>query len=128
MFIKDSRFKVASARSHYPERLGLALIINVPFLITVFLNLIMPFVDPVTREKIKLNPKVVEEGIIDADQVMKEWGGSIDFEYKHEEYWPTLIQMTQSRREQWLERWRSLGAEVGLSEWDYKQTRELEVL
>jgi len=117
----QSRKVLNILQSHYPERLGLALIINVPFLVTMFLNLIMPFVDPVTREKIKINPKVVEQGIIDADQVIKEWGGSVDFEYKHEEYWPQLIQTTKSRRGKWLDRWRSLGAKVGMSEWDYKE-------
>lgn len=31
---------------HYPERLGKAFVINVPYFVTLFLKLIMPFVDP----------------------------------------------------------------------------------
>ncbi|CCO28610.1 CRAL-TRIO domain-containing protein C23B6,04c [Rhizoctonia solani AG-1 IB] len=33
-------------QNHYPERLGLALIINVPTMINLFFKAIMPFVDP----------------------------------------------------------------------------------
>lgn len=81
----------------------------------------MPFVDPITRQKVKINPNVVEQGIIEADQVFQEWGGTVDFEYKHEDYWPELVKLTQGRRQKWLERWRALGGTVGISEWDYKQ-------
>lgn len=89
-----------------------------------FLNLIFPFVDPVTREKIKFNPKVVDQGIMAADQVMKEWGGIVDFEYKHDEYWVELVRLCETRREQWLQRWRLLGGTVGISEWDLKQKEQ----
>lgn len=76
-------------QSHYPERLGLALIINVPFLVNAFLKLIMPFVDPVTRNKVKLNPQIFEEGYMAKEQVMQEWwGGDRNFEYDHSKYWP----------------------------------------
>lgn len=89
-----------------------------------FLNLIFPFVDPVTREKVKFNPKVVEEGIMEPDQFMTEWGGSVEFEYKHEEYWKELVRLCETRRQMWLQRWRGLGGTVGINEWDYKQGSE----
>lgn len=89
-----------------------------------FLNLIFPFVDPVTREKIKFNPKVVEHGLINPDQVMTDWGGSVEFQYKHEAYWTELVRLCETRRETWLKRWRALGGTVGISEWDYKQRGE----
>ncbi|KIJ52629.1 hypothetical protein M422DRAFT_26201 [Sphaerobolus stellatus SS14] len=108
-------------QSHYAERLGLALIINIPYLVTLFLNLIFPFVDPVTRAKIKINPKVVEDGIIESEETMKEWGGSVEFEYKHEEYWQELVKICETRRTSWFERWKALGGKIGTSEWDYKQ-------
>ncbi|KAF8575184.1 CRAL/TRIO domain-containing protein [Ramaria rubella] len=112
-------------QTHYPERLGRALVINVPFLVTAFLNLILPFVDPVTREKIKFNPKVVEQEIMSPDQVMKDyWGGSVEFEYKHDEYWPELIRLCKARRESWLRNWRALGGKVGTGEWEIKQPGE----
>jgi phosphatidylinositol/phosphatidylcholine transfer protein len=89
-----------------------------------FLNLIFPFVDPVTREKIKFNPKVIEQEIMETDQVMTDWGGNVDFEYKHEKYWKELVRLCETRRNTWLERWRALGGTVGINERDYKQKGE----
>jgi len=52
--------------------MGLCLLINIPFFINVFLKIIRPFVDPATREKIKLNPQVVEDGLVAREQLIKE--------------------------------------------------------
>ncbi|KAG9103102.1 hypothetical protein FRC06_000204 [Ceratobasidium sp. 370] len=107
-------------QNHYPERLGLALIINVPTLVNLFFRAIMPFVDPITRAKIKFNPEVVQEGLFDKSQVMKEWGGELDFVYEHEKSWPGLVGLCESLRAEMKERWHKLGGSVGLSEWDIK--------
>jgi len=82
----------------------------------------MPFVDPVTREKIKFNPDVVKDGSVLPEQLMTiyGWGGSQEFEYVHEKYWPTLIALCEAERMAGLDRWRALGGKVGLSEWDIK--------
>lgn len=40
-------------QNHYPERLGLALIINVPMLVNLFFKAIMPFVDPSEDRKLQ---------------------------------------------------------------------------
>ncbi|KAG6849783.1 hypothetical protein H0H93_005169 [Arthromyces matolae] len=119
-------------QEHYPERLGAALILNVPFLLNAFYKLIGPFIDPVSREKMKFNPNVVEDGLITGDNLMKVWwGGDCEFEYEHEKYWPALVDLCESRRNSWLEKWRALGGTVGLKEWDYKggaqAPQELEV-
>jgi hypothetical protein len=74
----------------------------------------------VTRVKIFFNPEVVPQGLIAADQVTKEWGGTIDFIYEHEQYWPALNSLCEERRKAQMERFRELGAVVGLSEWDIK--------
>jgi hypothetical protein len=109
-------------QEHYPERLGLALIINVPFFVKAFFKLIMPFVDPVTREKVKFNPEIIKDGLFAKDMVMSEWwGGDRDFEYVHEKYWKELVGMCEERTRRWRTRWEELGATVGLSEWEYKQ-------
>ena len=82
----------------------------------------MPFVDPVTREKIKFNPDIFEEGIFDPDMVMEKWwGGSQDFDYVHEKYWPNLLELCESRAKDWMKNWRDLGGKVGSKEWEYKQ-------
>ena len=116
-------FQVLSIlQTHYPERLGRAYIINIPFLLNAFFKLIMPLVDPITRDKVRFNPQVVEEGLVDTDQLMgvNGWGGSVQFEYSHEKYWPTLIELCNTRREEQMARWRALGARVGLDEWSIK--------
>lgn len=107
---------------HYPERLAESLIINVPFLIHAFFRMIGPFIDPVTRNKIKFNPKPVEEGMFTADELFKEggWGGSRDFVWDHEKYWPAFVQMCDEIVKEQMARWRRLGAQVGCDEKAYK--------
>ena len=114
-------------QEHYPERLGLALVINVPFLVNAFFRLIMPFVDPVTREKVKFNPDIVKEGLFAKDMVMSQWwGGDKNFEYVHEKYWKELVGMCDERTRRWRTKWEELGAKVGISEWEYKQVARVD--
>jgi hypothetical protein len=86
------------------------------------LKLVMPFVDPVTREKIKFNPDLINDGFVLPEQLMTAsgWGGSQEFEYVHEKYWPALIALCDTERNARMDRWRALGGKVGLSEWDIK--------
>ncbi|KAI3615003.1 cral trio domain protein [Moniliophthora roreri] len=108
-------------QDHYPERLGKALIINVPYLVNLFFKLITPFIDPVTVEKMKFNPNPVKDGLFNPDMIMKEWwGGNQDFKYEHEKYWPKLIEICEARRTKWLDNWRKLGGTIGISESSYK--------
>ncbi|TCD67152.1 hypothetical protein EIP91_000437 [Steccherinum ochraceum] len=118
--MSTSRKVLDILQTHYPERLGRAFVINVPFVINMFLKLIMPFVDPVTREKVHFNPDVVKEGLFTADQVKKQFGGSVEFEYKHEAYWPAFLKMCEENRTAWMKKWRAMGGTVGLKEWDFK--------
>lgn len=116
-----ARTVLSILQNHYPERLGLAIIINIPFLVNAFFKLISPFIDPVTRAKMKFNSSVLDEGIFTPDMLMKEWwGGDVDFEYEHEKYWPALVAECKENEQRWMARWRSLGGTVGVREWDYK--------
>lgn len=123
---KNPSFSVARSylsilQDHYPERLGRALILNVPFILNAFYKLITPFIDPVVRTKMRFNPRVIEENLFNGDMVMKEWwGGDRDFEYVHDKYWPALLEMCEKRRKAWMEQWREMGGKVGLKEWEYK--------
>jgi CRAL/TRIO domain len=107
---------------HYPERLAESLIINVPFLIHAFFKMISPFMDPVTRNKLKFNPNPVKDGMFAADELFKEggWGGSREFVWDHEKYWPAFVRMCDEIAEGQMARWRKLGARVGCDEKDYK--------
>jgi len=109
-------------QTHYPERLGASLILNVPFLIHAFFKMISPFIDPVTRNKMKFNPKPVQDGLFAADELFKDggWGGSRDFVWDHEKYWGPFVRMCAEIRDGQMARWRKLGACVGCDERDYK--------
>ncbi|KAJ7274324.1 CRAL/TRIO domain-containing protein [Mycena haematopus] len=123
---KNPSFSTARAvlsilQDHYPERLGLALILNVPWLLNAFFKFITPFIDPVTRNKMKFNPQVIQDGIFSPDMVMAEWwGGSCNFEYDHDKYWPALMSLCNERTKKWRATWEKLGGTVGLKESDYK--------
>jgi hypothetical protein len=109
-------------QQHYPERLGRFVVSNVPWLLAAFVKIVMAFLDPVTRGKIVLNPNVVGDGLIDANQLMTSdgWGGKINFVYEQDKYWPALLDMARIRREENMARWRALGGKVGLDEWSIK--------
>ncbi|KAI0635576.1 CRAL/TRIO domain-containing protein [Trametes polyzona] len=113
-------------QTHYPERLGRALVVNVPFLVNAFFKLITPFIDPLTRPKLRFNPNCLGEGLFTPDQLISEWGGSAHVEYVHERYWDPLVRMCAERREKLWEKWRERGAKVGVREWDVKCAIELE--
>ena len=83
--------------------------------------MINPFIDAVTREKLKFNPNCVKEGHFEASMLVKEnWGGDRTIDYVHEKFWPALLKLTEERREKAKERWRELGGQIGVKEWDYK--------
>ncbi|KAF8349173.1 CRAL-TRIO domain-containing protein, partial [Amanita rubescens] len=119
--ISTARAVLNILQDHYPERLGKALIIKIPFYINAFFKIIMPFVDPVTREKVKFNPEVTKDGYFTPEMLMNgSWDGACDFEYEHEKYWPALVSLCEERKKAWLQRWRALGGTIGIKEWDYK--------
>lgn len=98
-------------QNHYPERLGRALVANVPWVIWGFFKLITPFIDPITREKIKFNE---DYGLyVPRSQLMKEAKGEVNFEYDHASYWPALNKLCASKREAYCKRWEAAGKQVG---------------
>ncbi|KAH9015191.1 CRAL/TRIO domain-containing protein [Lactarius hengduanensis] len=114
---------------HYPERLGASLILNVPFLINAFFKIISPFIDPITRNKMKFNPKPVEDGLFTPDELFKDggWNGSRNFVWDHEKYWQPFVQMCAEIKAKQMARWRKLGARVGCDEWDYKSEEVVDI-
>ncbi|EGN98659.1 hypothetical protein SERLA73DRAFT_181226 [Serpula lacrymans var. lacrymans S7.3] len=112
-------------QTHYPERLGLALILNTPWMLYAFYKVVTPFIDPITRQKMRFNPKAVADGIFVPEMLVKQWwGGAMDFEYEHGKYWKGLVGMCDERRRELLEKWREMGAAIGLKEWDVKRAVE----
>lgn len=101
---------------HYPERLGRALIINMPWIVTGFFKLITPFIDPNTREKLKFNEDMSQ--YVPIEQMWTEFNGKLEFDYDHSTYWPALHKLCGERRVARWQRWVSGGQQLGESE-DY---------
>lgn len=105
-------------QTHYPERLGKALLTNIPWLGWTFLKLIHPFIDPLTREKL-----VFDEPFPDycpVEQLDKNYGGYVDFTYKHDIYWPAMNDIAGDRKKHYFDRYEKFGSIVGLSEFDLR--------
>lgn len=126
-------------QTHYPERLGLALIAHLPWLLNAFITLLTPFMDPYTRQKLVFNPVINENGLFrtaadaeawDADsttrvfeptQLIQEgWNGSQQFMYSHCVYWDALVKLCEERRSRMFVAWHRMGGNVGIKEWDVK--------
>ncbi|KAI0471119.1 CRAL/TRIO domain-containing protein [Xylariaceae sp. FL0804] len=104
-------------QTHYPERLGRAMIINVPWVVWGFFKLITPFIDPMTREKLKFNEDMAQ--YVPKEQLWTEFkGGQLEFEYDHSTYWPALQKLCAERHAESKRRWEAGGKQIGESE-DY---------
>lgn len=105
-------------QTHYPERLGKALLTNIPMMASIFLKMIYPFIDPMTREKLVYSEPF--PNYVPKEQLDKDFGGEVDFEYVQDKYWPQLAELTASRRRVYKDNFTKLGAVVGLSEADLR--------
>lgn len=112
--VGQARSFLSIVQTHYPERLGRALVMNVPWMVWTFFKLINPFIDPVTKEKMKFDEDLRK--LVPPGQLLKEYGGDVSFEYKHESYWPAYCGLAEERRRGMMERWETAGKVVGESE------------
>ncbi|RDW88608.1 hypothetical protein BP6252_00640 [Coleophoma cylindrospora] len=101
-------------QTHYPERLGRALVINIPWVVWGFLKLITPFIDPETKAKLKFNEDVRQH--VPPQHLWTEFLGDLEFEYDHATYWPALLSLCEEKRKEKRERWASAGKNFGESE------------
>lgn len=103
-------------QNHNPERLGKALVCDTPWYVNGFFKLISPFIDPVTREKMKFNETMTD--YIPKTQLWNDYGGDVNFEYDHAVYWPAFGEACKTRREAYVRRWEVGGKRIGEHE-DY---------
>lgn len=75
------------------------------------MKLITPFIDPLTREKLKFNEDLRKH--VPPSQLLKAVGGDVEFEYDHSSYWPALNKLAAQRRNEYRERWIQGGKLVG---------------
>ena len=77
------------------------------------------FINPITLNKMKFNPKPVEDGLFTADELIQDggWGGSRNFVWDHEKYWKPFLPDVRSVevKAKQMARWRT-GARVGCDE------------
>ncbi|ESK85442.1 cral trio domain-containing protein [Moniliophthora roreri MCA 2997] len=76
-------------QQHYVETLGRAIVVRLPMLLNFFYKGISPFLDPVTRDKMRFNPDLLE--LVPASQLEAEFGGEHNFLFNHEDYWKQII-------------------------------------
>lgn len=105
---------ISILQNHYPERLGRACVKNVPWLLWGFFKLINPFIDPLTREKLKFEEDL--RLMVPPEQLLKSYGGDAEFQYEHAVYWPALIGLAEKTRKDMRVRWEQAGKKVGESE------------
>ena len=86
-----------------------------PFVVWGFFKIITPFIDPITREKLKFNEDM-KQYVPPSQLWSADWGGDMDFEYDHSVYWPALNDLCRQRREERMRRWEVGGKEIGESE------------
>ncbi|KAJ3114922.1 hypothetical protein HDU96_001479 [Phlyctochytrium bullatum] len=92
-----TRYAMNALSTYYPERLGIAYIVNAPWIFNTLWHIVSPFLDPVTRAKIRFVSGITEtsrdpaknpilEGI-DPAMLEKGYGGDLEFVYDDDEYW-----------------------------------------
>lgn len=126
--VAQARETMTILQGHYPERLGRACVSELPWFINVFFKLIRPFIDPNTNEKIIFNGNLQDH--VPAEQLDKEFGGTSDFVYEHDKYWPLLNKLCDERRAAYKQRWIDGGKSIGeyetyLRGGDHKPVRDL---
>ncbi|CAD1809825.1 Phosphatidylinositol transfer protein PDR16 [Candida parapsilosis] len=109
-------------QTHYPERLGKALLTNIPWLGWTFLKIIHPFIDPLTREKLVFDQPFVN--YVPKLQLDKDFQGDVNFIYDHDKYWPKMIEIAEVKKQKYFERFEKFGGVVGLSEVDLRGDNE----
>jgi len=87
--ISVARKVLGVLQQHYVERLGRAIVVNLPFLLNFFYKGISPFLDPVTRDKMRFNPNLQE--LVPASQLDADLGGEFAYEFEPVSYWEQVI-------------------------------------
>jgi len=66
--------------AYYPETLSLCVFQNMPWIVSTFVNLMWPFVDPITKKKVRFGNSGVN-GEVDPDQLLVECGGNLNMSF-----------------------------------------------
>eukprot|EP01137_Pigoraptor_chileana_P016618 Opistho-2@73643 len=92
----------------YPERLGLAILVDAPFLFTMAYSVLSPFIPIETRKKIHFvkgshapgsDKQKLFAAHFDLENVEEFLGGTSEWVFDHKTYWPQEVQRWRERRE-----------------------------
>lgn len=79
-------------QAYYCERLGRAFVVHMPRFISAFFSALSPFLDPVTKDKIRFQDTNMTE-FIEPDQLDAQFhGGTYNYEFEFPTYWSSLTQ------------------------------------
>lgn len=87
--ISVARKVLTILQQHYVETLGRAIVVNLPPLLNFFYKGISPFLDPVTRDKMRFNPDLLE--LIPKEHLDADFGGDYQFEFEPVSYWEQIV-------------------------------------
>ncbi|KAF8167593.1 CRAL/TRIO domain-containing protein [Crassisporium funariophilum] len=87
--ISIARKVLTILQNHYVETLGRAIVVNLPFLLNFFYKGISPFLDPVTRDKMRFNPNLLE--LVPASQLDADFGGEHAYQFDSQSYWDQIV-------------------------------------
>jgi hypothetical protein len=85
-----ARKVLAILQHHYVETLGRAIVINLPAILSFFYKGIAPFLDPITRDKMRFNPNLFE--LVPREQLDADFGGDYQYQFDPEAYWNQLTE------------------------------------
>lgn len=123
--ISTSKQVLHILQHHYPERLGKGLFTNIPWIGYTFFKVVGPFIDPYTRLKTIYDQPF--ENFVPKEQLDKEFNGLLDFEYKHDVYWPEMNKMAERKHKNYMDNFEKYGGGIGLSEYDLRIGYDKEV-
>jgi len=115
--VKQQKDFVKTLGAHYCERLGQALVVNMPTLFVWVLKLLKPVIDPVTFAKAVVD-KADPLKFAPAEQLDSPAGGTNGYDFNIDSYWPALTAECSRRRNARLDAWVKHGKTVGSSELD----------
>ncbi|WFD34377.1 4-nitrophenylphosphatase [Malassezia cuniculi] len=79
-------------QNHYVERLGRAFVCNTPRFISAFFTGLSPFLDPITKDKIRFNEPDMTS-FIHPDQLDMQFpGGTYAYDFEFKAYWGALVE------------------------------------
>jgi hypothetical protein len=88
--------------NHYPERLGVAVMVDTPWIFGLFWKAVSPFIHPNTAKKIQFVSGQSEKEklfskLFDIHSIEKRFGGKDDFEWNFDKIWKDEIEQDQKR-------------------------------